>query len=307
MHFTVIVPLVLSIVAFVLSFLALFAGHKEGFMEDYDVVRLNTSTLGHNLIPSATSEADPAATTGSFLDKFIDGVGDKVSDILNDIGNDVADRLADELGISEWYSLHLMDVCHGQFSPNVTAPNVWLNVTNCTQPSPGPNVNLTKMLDQELEIGPLSLSLSDLNWPDTIEDAMDKVNKALLAIFVLYVMGIGFSGLAILGSLAAFFLGFKKRMTLTNFAFAFLAALVLFAGSLVTTIGAKDGAKQITDIGEDVGISAKVGQKFMIISWVAFAVMFAASVYWVTQFCAERRSRRTSRGYTEKRHKKGSF
>ncbi|KAK6224642.1 SUR7 protein [Colletotrichum tabaci] len=307
MHFTVIVPLVLSIVAFVLSFLALFAGHKEGFMEDYDVVRLNMSTLGYNLVPTATEEADPASTTDGFLDRFVDGVSDRVSDIINDIGNDVADRLADELGVSEWYSLHLMDVCQGDFAPNVTAPNAWLNVTNCTQPSPGPNVNLTRMLDQELSIGPLRLSLADLNWPDTIEDTLDKVNKFLLAIWVLYVLGIAFSGLAVLGSLAAFFLGFKKRTTVTNFVFAILAALVLFAGSLITTIGAKEGAKQITDIGEDIGISAKAGQKFMIISWVAFAVMFAAAVYWVTQFCVERRSTRR-RGFSEKRrHQKGSF
>ncbi|KDN66544.1 putative SUR7 protein [Colletotrichum sublineola] len=306
MHFTVIVPLVLSIAAFVLSFLALFAGHKQGFMEDYDVVRLNMSTLGYNLIPTATEEADPASTTDGFLDRFVDGISDRVSDILNDLGNDVADRLADELGISEWYSLHLMDVCQGDFAPNVTVSNAWFNVTNCTHPSPGPNVNLTKMLDQELSVGPLRLSLADLNWPDTIEETMDKVNKALLAIWVLYVLGIAFSGLAILGSLAAFFLGFKKRMTLTNFLFAILSALVLFAGSLVTTIGAKEGAKQITDVGEEIGISAEAGQKFMIISWVAFATMFAAAIYWITQFCLERRSTRR-RGFTEKRHQKGSF
>ncbi|TDZ40640.1 SUR7 family protein pun1 [Colletotrichum spinosum] len=304
MHFSTIVPLVLSIVAFVLSFLALFAGHKEGFMEDYDVIRLNMSTLGQNVfeIGADPSDNDDAIT---IVEGLLGGITDEVQDLINDITSDIADRLANELGISEWYSLHLMDVCQGEFAPNVTAPNPWLNVTKCTQPRPGPNVNLTKMLDQELSIGPMQISLADLEWPDSLEDALDKVNKALLAIFVLYVLGIAFSGLAILGSLAAFFLGFKKRMTVTNFVFAFLAALVLFAGSLVTTIGAKEGAKQINDLGDDVRISADVGQKFMIISWVAFAVMAAAAVYWVTQFCVDRRSRR--RGYTEKRHHKGSF
>ncbi|TDZ47212.1 SUR7 family protein pun1 [Colletotrichum trifolii] len=304
MHFSTIVPLVLSIVAFVLSFLALFAGHKEGFMEDYDVIRLNMSTLGQNVfeLGADPSDNDDAITV---VEGLLGGITDEVQDLVNDITSDIADRLANELGIYEWYSLHLMDVCQGDFAPNVTAPNPWLNVTKCTQPRPGPNVNLTKMLDQELSVGPMQISLADLEWPDSLEDALDKVNKALLAIFVLYVLGIAFSGLAILGSLAAFFLGFKKRMTVTNFVFAFLAALVLFAGSLVTTIGAKEGAKQINDLGDDVRISADVGQKFMIISWVAFAVMAAAAVYWVTQFCVDRRSRR--RGYTEKRHHKGSF
>ncbi|KAH0433235.1 SUR7 protein [Colletotrichum camelliae] len=302
MHFTAIVPLVLSIVAFVLSFLALFAGQKEGFMEDYDVIRLNTSGLGQNVLDVSS---DSSGDDGSTWDRLVGIVRNKTSDIINDIGNDIADRLADELGISHWYSLHLMDVCQGDFAPNVTAPNVWLNVSACTQPKPGPNVNLTKMLDQELSVGPLRLSLADLDWPDTIEDALDKVNKALLAIFVLYVLGIGFSGLAILGSFAAFFLGPAKRVTIPNFTFAILAAIVLFAGSLVTTIGAKKGAEQLNDVGEDVGLSAEAGQNFMIISWVAFAVMAASAVYWVSQCCVARRS--TKRGYTEKRHNKGSF
>lgn len=161
------------------------------------------------------------------------------------------------------------------------------------------------MLDQELSVGPLRLSLADLDWPDTIEDALDKVNKALLAIFILYVLGIGFSGLAILGSLAAIFLSSSKGVTIVNFIFAILAAVVLFAGSLVTTIGAREGTKQINDLGDDIGLSADVGTKFMIISWVAFAVMAAAAVYWVTQCCVTRRT--TKRVYTEKRHKKGSF
>lgn len=35
--------MVLSMVAFILSMLCLFAGHKEGFMEDYSVARVSLS------------------------------------------------------------------------------------------------------------------------------------------------------------------------------------------------------------------------------------------------------------------------
>jgi hypothetical protein len=41
LRFVVIVPLVLSFVAFVLTNLALFAGHQQGFMEDYAVIRVS--------------------------------------------------------------------------------------------------------------------------------------------------------------------------------------------------------------------------------------------------------------------------
>lgn len=44
-RFFVFFPLVLSMVGFILSMLCLFAGHKEGFMEDYSVARVSPSCL----------------------------------------------------------------------------------------------------------------------------------------------------------------------------------------------------------------------------------------------------------------------
>jgi hypothetical protein len=40
MRFPVLIPVLCYIVATVLAFLCLFAGHEEGFMEDYAVVRV---------------------------------------------------------------------------------------------------------------------------------------------------------------------------------------------------------------------------------------------------------------------------
>ena len=42
-RFFILVPLVLALVSFVLTSLVLFAGHKQGFMEDYAVVRVCAS------------------------------------------------------------------------------------------------------------------------------------------------------------------------------------------------------------------------------------------------------------------------
>lgn len=41
----VLFPLVLSLATFILTFLALFAGHKDGFMEDYAIARVTTSSI----------------------------------------------------------------------------------------------------------------------------------------------------------------------------------------------------------------------------------------------------------------------
>ncbi|KAJ4157592.1 hypothetical protein NW754_009235 [Fusarium falciforme] len=98
------------------------------------------------------------------------------------------------------------------------------------------------------------------------------LNSALLALFVLYVLGVGFSGLAMLGSLAAFFL--------------FRAAVIL-----VTVAGDK-GVDKINDVGDDVGISASLGTKFLALTWASSGLMIAATVYWATHLCLMRRERK---------------
>lgn len=157
MKFTAGIPLVFSMVSFVLTMLALFAGSKKGFMEEYHIIVFNTSTLGQNFIESmahgdsasttasATATTTSASSTGIFggvggiissieasATGIIGSVESEAASILNDIGNDVADKLADELGIDQFYTLHVMDLCQGDYSPNATSSNPSYNVTNCT-------------------------------------------------------------------------------------------------------------------------------------------------------------------------------
>lgn len=155
------IPLVLSSVSFVLSMLALLAGYKKGFMEDYHVVMFNTSTLGQNflenMVSGDSSSATPTATTTSASSTstgLLSGLNpggifssieasatalagsleSEAASILNDIGNDIADKLADELGIDQFYSIHVMDLCQGEFEPNATSPHASLNITECSKP-----------------------------------------------------------------------------------------------------------------------------------------------------------------------------
>lgn len=54
-------------------------------------------------------------------------------DALQDIQNDIADELAKKLGIKEFYSFHLVDLCQGDFSPKPTDPEATFDVENCTE------------------------------------------------------------------------------------------------------------------------------------------------------------------------------
>jgi len=201
MRITALFPLACAITAFVLGMLCLFAGHKPGFMEDYHIISLNTSTLGHNLIPSETTESGPtptATSVGSFfsnLAKNVTGeIEDEIEEQLNDFVGDIADKLADVLGIDEWYSLHLMTLCEGEYSPNATHKGARKNVTHCTNQTAMFHFDITKQISQDLSIGKLNISLDDINWPDAIQDGLNGLNTALNATFVIYAIAIASQG-----------------------------------------------------------------------------------------------------------------
>ncbi|TVY84805.1 hypothetical protein LSUE1_G000825, partial [Lachnellula suecica] len=138
MRATALIPMACAIVGFVLSMLCLFAGHKKGFMEEYHIITLNTSTLGHNLLDtsSATTTSSGAAATATSIGSFLTGIEHNITDTIegdiNGIINNVADKLAKELGIEQWYSLHLMDSCEGTYAPNATEKGADLNITTCS-------------------------------------------------------------------------------------------------------------------------------------------------------------------------------
>ena len=132
----VLIPLVFSVVALVLSSLALFAGHKEDFMKDYAIARLNVSRIGYDILSGGSDDnEDEEEEEGSFWDTIQDTWDDAketVIDQINDAVGDLAGEVAEAIGISEWYSLHVMDVCEGNYSPNSTAEDASLDVTGCT-------------------------------------------------------------------------------------------------------------------------------------------------------------------------------
>lgn len=159
MKFSVGLPLIFSMAAFALALVALLAGKEPGTLEEYHIVLFNTSTLGHDFISNMVNDDDDASSTSSTTTSPTPtstddggGIGDwfssikasataiagslesEAASILDDIGNDIADKLAEEIGIEQFYSLHVMNMCEGSYAPNATASNARQNVTNCTTP-----------------------------------------------------------------------------------------------------------------------------------------------------------------------------
>ena len=98
---------------------------------------MNTSAIGQNIFNTTDDDSgsDDHGLLGDIANAW-DDIKDKLKDELNHLENELADDLAKALGVSEWYSVHVLDVCRGYYKPNATAPNAGLNVTNCTNATP---------------------------------------------------------------------------------------------------------------------------------------------------------------------------
>ncbi|PFH61040.1 hypothetical protein XA68_18357 [Ophiocordyceps unilateralis] len=290
-RFLVLLPVTLALVSFVLTSLTLFAGHKPGFMEDSAVIRINTSHIGHNLLDKRDDNR-PA-----ILSDLQGWINDKKGDIEDNIRGKInqgvgrlADKVVGKLHLSHWYSMHIMDSCQGSFTPNLTTPDAELKTTSCTTSDPTHRLNLTRLVDGQLNLGPLNLSLADIGWPDSVQDKIDALNDALTGLFVVYVLAMGCSGLSMLAGLGAFFLPGLGALTLVNLVVASLGGLSCFVGSIIVAATASKAVKHINDRGARFGISAERGVKFYTMGWVATGFMFAVTVYWLGQFFAMRRS-----------------
>lgn len=81
----------------------------------------------------STVESEASKVT-SLVASAVSSVLSEVKDEMEKIEDELADKLADLLGIHEWYSIHLIDLCYGNFTPKTTAPNATMAVMNCTTP-----------------------------------------------------------------------------------------------------------------------------------------------------------------------------
>lgn len=270
-------------------------------MENYDIVRLNTSKIGQDLIPWDDLDIGNIIDnlkrdiTDDLRDKW-DDIKDDAKDQLGDLGDDARDKannltngvieqVTERLGISDWYSIHVMAACHGQWEPNATVSSPSLNVTDCTDTTPTYRLNLTELIDQELSIAGLGISLADIDWPPEIQEKIDLINDLLLAIFIVYVIGMGFCGLAIIGCVGSLIFASSRLLVLINFIFSGLGALALTVGSIIVTVVGTKGISELNKVAEKVNVHASRGQDFLIISWVAAACMIVAAIFWTTRFC----------------------
>lgn len=159
-------------------------------------------------------------------------------------------------------------------------------------------MDLSDVLNQQLSIGPFNISLSDLGFTQKLETKLSKLPQIFEALAAIYILSAIFAALTLLTSLASLFLLPRpsRKLVLADLILAFLAALFVFIGSLMYTIGAKAVVGKIQDLGAgDIGLDVEVGSKFQALTWASFALAVVAWGYWVWEFVKATKERRRER------------
>lgn len=286
---TALFPALLCVAALILSFLCLFAGRKKGFMEDYHVLTLNTSMIGQGVIDSDSTSDNPITNLLNDID-LPDSITDKIDEGI--------DRIAERLGIEDFYSAHILDYCFGQYTPIETAnstvdqDDISKNVTGCSKPNPMFAFDPTEIVQDALNKTNTGVTLEDLGWSDDIQRGIDALRTVSIATFVLYCISIALIFLCLIASVAAV-LTSGRLTACVNLMLTILAFLSIgIASGLVTAVAVK-GSNVINQYGNDIGVEAHRGSKFLAITWAATGLMFVTLIVWCLEFCiGHRRNRR---------------
>lgn len=149
-------------------------------------MQLNISRLGHTPLFNTSDD-------GHFFTDLVNDAEKKFNQLVDDAESDIAGFF----DLHDFYSAHIMNYCEGYYQPNSTAQDASQNITRCSNKTTFFHFDPTTAIQNELRPG---VNLTDIKWPGEIEDAAHAISLAAKVMFVFYLIGIIFAGLAVIGA-----------------------------------------------------------------------------------------------------------
>jgi len=284
MRFSFVLTLLCAIAALVLSVLCLLAGSSKSFLQHAELLTLNVSRIGHTSLFNTTDGSD------GLLGSLVNSLEGDLNNLLSDVSSDIASAL----NLPDFYAVHVMDYCSGEYFPNATAHHAKENVTHCSNRTALFHFNPTQVIQDALPDG---ITLDDIHWPSGITDAEKAIRIASKVMVIFYIVGIAFAGLAIIGALFGIFTN-GRLSAFGNLVLDFLALLTIGIASAISTALIVKAVNAINKYGKEIGIAGYKGDTFLGMTWAATAAMLLATVMSIAQCCGG--SSRRNRRYGEK-------
>ncbi|KAF8247255.1 hypothetical protein K440DRAFT_307711 [Wilcoxina mikolae CBS 423.85] len=267
-----IVPILLSIAAFVLALLVTLAGKDTKFMNDVFVLRVNTSQIQtQTSVDSILNSVGITNTTTGIaeIDKALSGLSpSEVSSIVN--------TAAHSLGLYDYYYAHVSTWCEGTLTNSSNEL-----VTKCTSPKFPFSFNPVAILKAELLQG---ITLDQLGFPTTdVNRVVNTLETAYKAMNICYLVGTILAGVSILTGATAFVA--SRALECVNELISLLAFLALGVASAIATTIAIKVKQVINDRAAVINVSAGHSNMFLGMTWAAVGCMFLVTMMWCCMCC----------------------
>ncbi|KAN0119476.1 hypothetical protein V8E51_001684 [Hyaloscypha variabilis] len=187
-----------------------------------------------------------------------------------------------DLPIHDIYNLYMMTTCSGYWSSNSSPP---LEDVTCSPVSWYSKFSPSSLLLNDLQTHHSPTNLTSLSFPQGIQDAFDqRFNLQLHVAFIFYIIALFWLGIVILWGLITCWWG-----VLGSFAVLFVssASTSLLIASAITTAVQSQAVALINDEGGAIGLQAGYNNRFLALTWSAFAVNSLSGLVWgVAGFCS---------------------
>lgn len=199
--------------------------------------------------------------------------------------DDSINSLARYLGLHDFYSVYILNLCEGQYTPSqvhtVTSSSSYSkNITDCSNSTFTFNFDLRKTLGLEPDNnGDHLVDVPKSSWPDEVNGGMRALEAVPRIMSVVYCISLVFITIAL--ALAVLGILFSGRLSAcVNILSSFAAALAAGVASILATIIGKNTAELINEEGTQINISAQKGTKFLHLTWAVTVCMLIASCIW---------------------------
>ncbi|KUJ20225.1 uncharacterized protein LY89DRAFT_731450 [Mollisia scopiformis] len=221
---------------------------------------------------------NPLAASGSSLTQlFSDLVGNFTAGLDNGLSKaegSVAQGIVSALGIEEFYSIHLRDVCAGSLS-NAADPHARFNISNCFSYGEAAS-GLTRLISNipsSTTVLTTNISIPAIAQVQSISVYLGNLTNTLdRTIFAFYLISLAGSAFVVLASLLQFLLPSSKWIMNTNLVASSIGSLFLLSASATATAFITTANNIINLFGSALGLKAELGTGFLILTWLSFVV-----------------------------------
>ncbi|KAH6632648.1 hypothetical protein F5144DRAFT_488570 [Chaetomium tenue] len=199
-------------------------------------------------------------------------VADKAVQLTADLIDKAMGSIAKAIGIREYYSVHMGVLCEGEYKPLFSDKDAKPEVDKCSKKFYTGQTDLSKKLDEELNVGPFKFKLSDLELVDEIQEGFDKIPKVIasMAYFVLFsvlVLVVGFLCCVAVVGLEYAAQGMRKFAIFGAMGCLGLGWFTSFICAAVITGVAESIKKAVNKNGDKFGLSASTSPALYFLLW----------------------------------------